>query len=102
MVFHPADRVLVGKFSVLLLRVPATAISKEKGTVLMGMFGRILAVGWIFILGSILLLASFPRLAAWIPNPEFIRIFLIPFALVSAVYGLAWLYRQGMKRAKGR
>jgi len=63
------------------------------------MFRRILVSGWAFIFGSVALLALFPNLATRIPHPEYIRIFLIPFTLVSIVYGVFWLYRQGMKRA---
>jgi hypothetical protein len=64
------------------------------------MFGRILIAGWVFIFGGIILLAVFPKLATWIPYPGAIRPFLIVFVLASLIYGVVWLYRQGMKRAR--
>ncbi len=65
------------------------------------MFRRILIAGWVFIFGSMVLLAIFPKFALLIPHPELIRVFLIPFVLISFVYGIVTLYRLGMKRARG-
>jgi hypothetical protein len=65
------------------------------------MFRRILVAGWAFIFGSVALMGLFPKLATRIPRPEFVFIFLFTFVLISLVYGVFWLYRQGMKRAKG-
>ncbi len=64
------------------------------------MFGRILITCWAFIFGSVLILSLFPRLALLIPHPEYIRVFLVPFFLVSIVYGVNRLYKAGMKRAR--
>ena len=64
------------------------------------MLGRILIAGLAFIFGTIVLLALFPKMATRIPHPSAIRPFLILFVFVSLVYGVVWLYRQGMKRAK--
>lgn len=52
------------------------------------------------MLGGTLLLVVFPKLAVLIPHPEYIRVFLVAFVPFSAVYGLVWVYRRGMKRAK--
>lgn len=62
------------------------------------MFRWILTAAWMFIFGSVLLLGLFPKLVALIPHPEYIRVFLIPFTLVSIVYGVVCLYRRGMRR----
>lgn len=64
---------------------------------------RILVVGWMLLFGCVALLGIFPKLAILfnrIPHPEVIRPFLIFFVLISALYGIVSLYRQGMKRAK--
>jgi hypothetical protein len=66
------------------------------------MLGRLIVAGWIFIFGCVLLLGLFPRLLALIPHPEYIRVFLIVFVPVSAVYGVVWLYKEGMKRTGGK
>ena len=95
LVSHFIDRILVGEFSVLLCRVSSPTDSKKKSRDLTGMFGRILVAGWVFIFGSIALLALFPKTATWIPHPSAIRPFLILFVLVSLVYGVVWLYRTG-------
>lgn len=64
------------------------------------MVKRILIVGWVFLFGGMFLLMAFPKLALHIPHPEYIRYFLLTFVPFSAVYGLVWVYRRGMKRAK--
>jgi hypothetical protein len=64
------------------------------------MFRRILIAVWVFVFGSIALLALFPRLAARIPYPVAIRPLLLLLVLVSIVYGVVFLYRQGMTRAE--
>lgn len=64
------------------------------------MFRRILVAVWAFIFGIVALLGLFPKLATRLPRPGFLFVFLFVFALVSFVYGVYWLYRQGMKRAK--
>ena len=66
------------------------------------MFRRILVAGWMFIFGSVALMGLFPELATRIPRSEFLFIFLFTFVLISLVYGVVWLYRQGMKRARGK
>jgi hypothetical protein len=64
------------------------------------MFGRILIAIWVFIFGSVAILGVFPRLATKLPRPHFMFVFLFTFAVVSLVYGVVWLYRQGMKRSQ--
>jgi hypothetical protein len=64
------------------------------------MFRKILIAVWVFVFGSIALLALFPRLAARIPYPVAIRPLLLLLVLVSIVYGVVFLYRRGMERAK--
>jgi hypothetical protein len=73
---------------------------EKRGSQPEAMFRRILVAAWVFIFGSVALLALFPKLVMWIPHPAAIRPFLILFVLVSLVYGVVWLYHQGMKRAK--
>ena len=63
------------------------------------MFRRILVAGWAFIFGSVALLGLFPRLVPRLPRPESF-LFLFAFVLLSLVYGVFWLYRQGMKRQR--
>ncbi len=65
------------------------------------MFRRILILVWVLVFGSIALLALFPSLAARIPYPAAIRPFLLLLIFGSIVYAVVFLYRQGMKRAKG-
>jgi hypothetical protein len=62
------------------------------------MVGRIIIAGWVFVFGSMVLLAIAPRLILLIPHPELIRFFLIPFVLISLVYGAFLLYRSGLKQ----
>jgi len=63
-------------------------------------FGKILIGCWVFFWGFIILLAIFPKQIARIPHLELIRPFMIVLVLVSAIYGIAWLYRRGMKTAR--
>lgn len=67
-----------------------------------GSFGRIIIAAWLLLLGMMLLLFLFPKLASWIPYIELIRPILISLTLVSALYGVTWIYRQGMKSTKKR
>jgi hypothetical protein len=90
----------MGKLPLLLLRIFTRISAKKKNGILMGMFRRIMIALWVFIFGSMVLLAIFPRLALLIPHPELIRVFLVPFVLISFVSGIVWLYRLGMKRAR--
>jgi len=65
------------------------------------MFRRTLIVAWAFVFGSVALLGLFPSLATGIlRRPGFLYIFLLTLVLTSFVYGVNYLYRQGMKRAK--
>jgi hypothetical protein len=66
------------------------------------MVRRILVGGWVFIFGSVALMGLFPKLATLIPRPELVFIFLFSFVLISLVYGVFWLYRESMKRAKSK
>ena len=61
------------------------------------MFRRILVAGWAVIIGGMLLLLVFPKLAMLIPHPEFIRYFLLIFVPFSSIYGLVWVYRRGTR-----
>jgi hypothetical protein len=64
------------------------------------MFRRILIAVWTFVFGSVALLGLFPKLAARVPRPGFLFVFLFSLILISFVYGVYWLYRQGLKRAE--
>jgi membrane associated rhomboid family serine protease len=64
------------------------------------MFRWVLVAVWALIFGSVALLGLFPKLAARVPHPKFLFIFLFAFILISLVYGVSTLYRHGMKRAK--
>jgi hypothetical protein len=64
------------------------------------MIRGILIAGWLFIFGSVVVLGLFPTLLCRIPHPEYIRIFLIPFVLVSVAYGIVQVYKLGMTRAR--
>jgi hypothetical protein len=99
-VSHFVDWILVGEFPLLLLCISSPTSSKKKDGGLSIVLGRILIAGWAFVFGAIVLLALFPKIVTRIPHPNAIRPFLILFVLVSIVYGVVWLYRQGMKRAK--
>jgi hypothetical protein len=57
---------------------------------------------WILIFGSIIILTVFPRLILTVPMAglEAIRVFLILWMLLTLSFGLAWLYRRGMARAR--
>ncbi len=65
-------------------------------------FGRILIAGWMLIIVAVLFFNIFPRFVSRIAPAilETIRPILLIFILIAAVYGVAWLYRQGMKRAR--
>jgi hypothetical protein len=45
-------------------------------------------------------LLFFPKLLIQVPHIEIFRPFFIILMLVSIAYGLRWLYRQGMKKAR--
>ena len=64
------------------------------------MVRRILIASWVFIFGSVALLGIFPKqLATRLPRPQLLFVFLFTFVLTSFVYGVIWLYRQGMEKA---
>ena len=67
-----------------------------------GILGRILVATWAFFFVIVLLLLFTPKLLARIPHLEMIRPFFILLGLASIAYGVAWIYRQGMKRARKR
>lgn len=98
-VSHSVDWILVGEFPLLLFCLSSPTKKKDGGLSIV--LGRILIAGWALVFGATVLLVLFPKMVTWIPHPGAIRPFLILFVLVSAVYGVAWLYRQGMNRAKG-
>ena len=65
------------------------------------MFRRTLIAAWAFVFGSVALLGLFPSLATRIlRRPGFLFIFLLTLVLTSFIYGVNYLYREGMKRAK--
>lgn len=64
------------------------------------MFSKILIVGWIFIVVSILVLFAFPQLLKMIPHLTYVRFFLEPFVLVTIVYRVVAMYRRGTKQSK--
>ena len=64
------------------------------------MIGRILIALWVFIFACVALLGVFPRLATRLPRPSFMFVFLLSFVLISLIYGVVWLYPQGMKRGQ--
>jgi hypothetical protein len=59
---------------------------------------------WIFIFASIIILGFFPKLILTIPwiGLESIRVFLIFWTLFTFAYGIVWIYRRGMSRARSR
>jgi hypothetical protein len=98
-----ARRILVGQRSVLRHRVLAAVLSEtEIGGLASDMFGRILIGIWVLVWVSIFLFILSPVKPARIPL--FILRLLGPFvfvlAVTSMVYGLIWLYQEGMKRAR--
>jgi len=54
--------------------------------------------GWALLVVTVLL-GAFPAIVAHIPHPELIRPIVVPFALISVVYGIARIFISGMKRA---
>lgn len=64
------------------------------------MLGRILIAAWIVFWGLMVVLVRFPKQFVRIPHIQLFRPFMIALTLVSILYGIIWLYRQGMKRAK--
>ena len=101
-VCRPTPWLLVGKLSVLLFRVSSPYVPETKGRNLGTMFRRILITVWAFVLGGVALLGVFPGLATRVPSPRFLFIFLLIILFISLLYGLQFLYREGMRRAKRR
>jgi hypothetical protein len=66
------------------------------------MFKRILILAWVVFLATMLLFVFLPRQAIRIPHTSLIRPYMIVLTVVSVVYGVSWLYRQGVKRARGK
>ena len=72
----------------------------------MTMFRRFLMAGWSLIFGVVLLSGLFvlvgrvPKSIAWILTRQPVHVFLFLFVLVSIIYGVVRIYRQGIKRAK--
>jgi hypothetical protein len=65
------------------------------------MFRRTVIAAWAFVFGSVAVLGLFPSLATGIlRHPGFLFILLLTLFLASFVYGVNFLYRQGMKRAQ--
>jgi hypothetical protein len=64
------------------------------------MFRKIIIRGWIIIFATVAVVGLFLKLLLRVPSsPPFIFIFLFTYALISLVYGVITLYRQGMKRS---
>lgn len=68
----------------------------------MSVLARSLLAAWALFWSFVLLLTLFPKAAARIPHLELIRPYMVILVLVSVVYGIVWLYHQGVKRAKGK
>ena len=100
LVYCFTHRILVGKCAVLLLCVPSPDNPQEENGNMRNAFGRVLLAGWVFLGGFVFLLSVFPKQVVRIPHLELIRPFMITLTFLSIVYGLVWLYRQGMSRAK--
>jgi hypothetical protein len=64
------------------------------------MFKRVLILAWAVFGGVMFLFVFFPTKAVRIPHILFIRPYMIVLTVVSLVYGIFWLYRQGMKSAR--
>lgn len=66
------------------------------------MLGKIIIAGWVLFFAFVLVTGIFPKLIFRIPHLELAPFFVFPFVFVSIVYGIVWLYRQGMKHARGK
>ena len=64
------------------------------------MFKRVLIPAWTIFFIMMLLFISFPRQAIRIPHITFIRPYMFALTIVSVVYGVVWLYRQGMNQTR--
>jgi len=64
----------------------------------------ILILGWLLMACNVLVLLLLPkpaRLPSWFPDVEILRALLIFLGFLTAVSGIIWLYRQGMKHTRG-
>jgi hypothetical protein len=66
------------------------------------MFGRILIAGWLLFCVLILILVGLRNHLGKIPHIYLLKPFLFLLILASFLYSILCLYRQGMKRAKGK
>ena len=66
----------------------------------MKLLGRVLLIAWCIVISDLFLSGSSPTFLARMLHPELIRYALLPLILLSAIYGLRWVYRQGMKSAR--
>jgi hypothetical protein len=63
------------------------------------MLKRVLILVWGLIFSFVLLLTVFPKLVVWAPRPSVSVPFMVFLMLFSLVYGVVWVFREGMKRA---
>jgi hypothetical protein len=66
----------------------------------MSVFAKCIVGAWALFWSFVLFLVLAPRLATQIPHLQFIRPYIMVLFIVTVVYGTAWLYHHGMKRAK--
>ncbi len=64
------------------------------------MFRRILVTTWALIFSGVGFLGFYPRAMTALPRPRLLFIFLFGLAVISFVYGLLLVYREGMRSAK--
>ena len=96
-------RILVRKLHLLLFRIPSPSNASKQEPSVKNILGRILVFSWASIAGGVLLLIFIPKpgkLPPWIPNPLSLRVFLVFLMLLSVVYGVGRLYRQGIRLAR--
>ncbi len=67
----------------------------------MSMYRRILMAAWVLMVGGVTVLGLFPKFGPVIPEVV-VRTFIILTMLGTVLYIIIRVYRQGMKRAKGK
>jgi hypothetical protein len=101
MVFGLASWILVEQLFVLFLRLSTASVCKQERQQLKRLLERILIGGWLLVFSGVAVLAIFPRLLVLVvPHVAVLHALLIAFILFSVFYAAAWLYHEGMKRAK--
>jgi hypothetical protein len=93
------DWILVWELPLLLFRIPSASNEIKEELYVKNIAARIVVFGWTLVAGCVLLLVAIPkpmRLSSWFPNPQSFRVLLVLLMLLSVLYGVGWLYRQGM------